>query len=96
MMKNNPTTAKGSEEQIRALFQREDLLFSQNQHENPITEIKNIYWYEKQLMIAIPLLISSANTLELVESLTILSKYTKAHMKKLEKQFPEIDKIYKK
>ncbi|UPT71208.1 MAG: DUF892 family protein [Flavobacterium sp. JAD_PAG50586_2] len=95
MMKNNPTTAKVSEQQIRALFQREDLLFSPNQHEDPIKEIRNIYWYEKQLIIAIPLLISSANTLELVESLTVLLKCTKAHIKKLEKKYPGIGQIPK-
>lgn len=95
MMKNNPTTAKFAEQQIRALFQREDLLFSQNQHEDSITEIRNVYWYEKQLIIAIPLLISSANTLELAESLTVLLKYTKAHIKKLEKNYPGIGQIPK-
>jgi ferritin-like metal-binding protein YciE len=57
-----------------------------------MNELKKIYWHEKQLLIAIPMLISYATTFELVESLTVLSKYTHAHIKLLEEQFPEIDR----
>lgn len=53
-------------------------------------ELKSIYWHERQLMVAIPLLLSSATTFELVESLTLFSKYTRTHIKALEAQFPEI------
>jgi hypothetical protein len=63
-----------------------------------MTELNKIYWHEKELLIAIPLLISSANTFELVESLTILNKYTREHVKSLEANFPSIckaDKINK-
>lgn len=94
MMKNNHTTSiKVSKEQIRAMFHLNNLLYPQTENDTSLTKLKDIYWYEKQLMIAIPMLISSATTSELAESLTVLAKYTRAHMKKLEKQFPGIDKI---
>lgn len=61
--------------------------------ETAVNELKKIYWYEKQLLIAIPMLLSAATTSELVESLTALSKHTKAHIKSLESNFPGISRI---
>lgn len=58
-----------------------------------INELKRIYWYEKELLIVIPMLLKSATTFELVDSLTLLSQYTKEHIKSLEKKFPKINKI---
>ncbi|UPT71209.1 MAG: hypothetical protein M0D53_02030 [Flavobacterium sp. JAD_PAG50586_2] len=61
--------------------------------ETAVNELKKIYWYEKQLLIAIPMLLSGATTLELVESLTVLSNHTTAHIKLLESEFPGISRI---
>ena len=58
--------------------------------ESAMDEIKRIYWYEKELMISIPMLYMSAATFELVESLSMLMKSTGEHIKSLEAQFPEI------
>jgi hypothetical protein len=58
--------------------------------EKAMNELKKIYWYEKELLIAIPMLLRSATTFELVESLTALSKYTREHLKVLETNFPSI------
>ena len=58
--------------------------------EAAMNEIKRIYWYEKELMIAIPMLYMSAATFELVESLSMFMKSTGEHIKSLEEQFPEI------
>lgn len=60
--------------------------------ETAINELKKIYWYEKQLLIAIPMLLSTAKNPELIESLTALSKHTKAHIESLELEFPGISK----
>lgn len=61
--------------------------------ETAIKELKKIYWYEKQLLIAIPMLLSGTTTFELVESLNVLSKHTEAHIKSLELDFPGIGRI---
>lgn len=58
-----------------------------------MSELKKIYWHEKQLLVAIPLLLKSATTFELVESLTILGQYTREHVKQLETNFPTISKV---
>lgn len=58
--------------------------------ETAVNELKKIYWYEKQLLIAIPMLLRSANSTELTEALTLLSKHTKAHITSLESEFPGI------
>ena len=58
--------------------------------EKAMNELKKIYWYEKELLIAIPFLMRGATTFELVESLTILVKYTRGHVKELETNFPSI------
>ena len=55
-----------------------------------MTELKKVYWFEKQLLIAIPMLLRSATTFELVDSLTMLVQYTRDHVKRLEKKFPKI------
>ncbi len=52
-------------------------------------ELNNIYWYEKELLIAIPMLITNATTSELKESLTLLITSTSEHLKLLEKKFPQ-------
>ncbi|WP_293875680.1 hypothetical protein [Flavobacterium sp.] len=57
-----------------------------------INELKRIYWYEKELLIVIPMLLKSATTFELVDSLTLLHQYTREHIKVLEKKFPKISK----
>lgn len=61
--------------------------------ETAVNELKKIYWYEKQLLIAIPMLLQSASTSELTASLTALSKYTKAHISSLEAVFPGIERM---
>lgn len=61
--------------------------------EKSMNELKKIYWHEKELIIAIPLLISSATTFELVEILTVHIIYLRKHIKELETKFPFIDKL---
>lgn len=56
-------------------------------------ELKKIYWYEKELIIFIPILLSNASTFELVDSLTVLLNYTKEHVVLLEANFPTINKL---
>ena len=58
-----------------------------------MAELKKIYWFEKELLIVLPILISSASTFELVELLTIQNNYLKKHISELERNFPCIDKI---
>ena len=58
-----------------------------------MNELKEVYWHEKELLIAIPMLISNATTFELVEMLTIHIIYTRNHIEKLEKRIPSIIKL---
>jgi hypothetical protein len=58
-----------------------------------MSELKKIYWHERELLIAIPLLLRTACTFELVESLTMLSQYTRNHVEQLENNFPSIAKV---
>ena len=55
-----------------------------------MVELKKIYWYERQLLIAIPMLLKTAKSKELVDSLTVLTNYTKEHINSLENKFPFI------
>lgn len=62
-------------------------------NELAMSELKKIYWHEKELLIAIPILLSTANSHEMVESLIILGQYTKEHIEQLETNFPFISKV---
>lgn len=64
-----------------------------NEKEVLMDELKEVYWYEKELLVAIPMLISNATTFELVEMLTIHIIYTRNHIEKLEKKIPSIIKL---
>ena len=64
-----------------------------NEKELLMNELKEVYWHEKELLIAIPMLISNATTFELVEMLTIHIIYTRNHIEKLEKRIPSIIKL---
>jgi len=55
-----------------------------------IDELKEIYFTEKALLIAIPIMIKKAATKELVDSLTIHYEFTKKHIKRLEGVFSSI------
>ncbi len=94
-MKNKATNylIRGSNIQIKSIVDRKKNGITDASSEKAMTELKKIYWYEKQLLIAIPILMSSATTFELVESLTLLSDHTREHIKVLESKFPEINKI---
>ncbi|WP_264521848.1 hypothetical protein [Flavobacterium sp. N1994] len=99
-MKNRAANyqTKVSYYQFKEMVDRKKMNNSELVNEKAMIELKKIYWYEKQLLIAIPLLISSASTFELVETLTVLNKYTREHVKDLEANFPSIckaDKINK-
>lgn len=61
--------------------------------EKSMEELKKIYWHEKELLIAIPMLISNATTFELVEMLTVHIIYLRKHIKELEKKFPFINEL---
>jgi ferritin-like metal-binding protein YciE len=58
-----------------------------------MNELKKIYWHEKELLIAIPMLISNATTFELVEMLTVQIIYLRKHLKELERKFPFINQM---
>jgi len=73
----------------------ENTLTIEAKYQEAMTELKKIYWHEKQLLIAIPMLLQCATTFELVESLTMLAEHTREHIKKLETQFPEITEMPK-
>jgi ferritin-like metal-binding protein YciE len=60
------------------------------ENENAMAELKKIYWHEKETLIAIPILLSCATTFELVESLILLMRHTREHIKALEEKFPNI------
>lgn len=86
-MKNRPSTYITKVNNRRSFAQNASL------YEKSMAELKEIYWFEKELLIAIPILMRSANTFELVEILTVQSKYLKEHLLKLERKFPNIHKI---
>ena len=63
------------------------------ENEMAMSELRKIYWHEKELLIALPFLLKTACTFELVESLTMLGQYTKEHIRELETIFPSIDQV---
>lgn len=93
-MKNTVTNylTKVSNNQIKSIVDRKKYIVIETLCDTAMQELKKIYWYEKELLIAIPMLIKNATTFELVESLTLLNIYTREHVKLLEKQFPLINK----
>lgn len=60
---------------------------------NSLLELKKIYWYEKELLVVIPMLLSNAHTFELVDSLCVLYHYTTNHISPLEENFPHINQL---
>ena len=93
-MRNNVTNylTKVSKNKLKGIVVRKKNTVTESLCETAMQELKKIYWYEKELLIAIPILIRNATTFELVESLTLLIIYTREHIKLLEKQFPQINK----
>ena len=87
--------------QILTIVERKKFADHNAKYEKAMQELKEIYWREKELLVAIPVLMMSATTFELIETLTLLKKYTNENIKTLEKQFPgiaslsEADKQYK-
>jgi hypothetical protein len=59
-------------------------------YEKSMMELREIYWYERQTLIALKMIISTAKTTELIELLTIQTKYIGDHIKQLEVKFPSI------
>lgn len=94
-MKNTVTKylKKVSNNQIKSNVDTKKHIIAENLCETAMQELKKIYWYEKQLLIVIPILYRNASTFELVESLSLLNDYTKEHVKLLEKQFPQINQL---
>ena len=82
---------KVSFNQIKGNIDRKKLITNEVVCERALNELKKIYWHEKQLLIVIPILLRSATTFELVESLTVLSQYTREHVKRLETNFPYLN-----
>lgn len=62
-------------------------------YEKSMMELREIYWYERQTLIALKIIISTAKTTELTELLTIQTKYIRDHIKQLEVKFPSISEI---
>jgi len=85
--------SRASNHAINGMDYRKKLIENQLLCESALGELKKIYWHEKELLIAIPLLLRSAQTFELVDSLTLLSNYTEEHIKQLEKDFPGIAEV---
>lgn len=94
-MRNTVTNylTKVSNNQIKSIVDRKKQIVTETLCDNALQELRKIYWHEKELMIIIPILMRSATTFELVESLTILSDYTNEHIKLLENKFPNINQI---
>jgi hypothetical protein len=94
-MRNTVTNylTKVSNNQIKSMADRKKQIVTEALCDNALQELRKIYWHEKELMIIIPILMRSATTFELVESLTILSDYTTEHIKLLENKFPNINQI---
>jgi hypothetical protein len=94
-MKNKVTTylTKVSNNQIKGVVDRKEQANNEALLGKSMKELKKIYWYEKELLVVIPLLLSNAHTFELVDSLCVLNKYTRDHIKLLEDNFPNINKL---
>ena len=94
MMKNKAYNylTKTSHNHVHISVERKKIADSDAKCEAAMKELKRIYWYEKELLIVIPILLRSAVTFELVDSLTLLTKYTREHIRSLEQQFPDIGK----
>lgn len=60
-----------------------------------VDELQDIYWAEKALTKAIPLMIKNATAVELTEALTEHLKVTKEHVERLEEVFSSIDESAK-
>jgi ferritin-like metal-binding protein YciE len=59
----------------------------QELHDLLVSELKHIYWGEKELTKAIPKMIENATSEELINALTSHLKATKEHVTRLEKAF---------
>ena len=87
-MKNNTIGYFTKIHNKQSIVERKKTFDSVRECKLAMDEIKKIYIYEKELLIVIPLLMRGATTFELVESLTVLNKYTAEHIKRLETNFP--------
>ena len=94
-MKNRVTNylTKGSHNQVKSIVDMKKHTDTENLCEEAIIELKKIYWHEKEILIAVPMLMRTATTFELVDSLTMLADYTKEHIKLLENKFPNISQM---
>jgi ferritin-like metal-binding protein YciE len=94
-MKNRVSNyiTKVSNNQIKSVTDRKNFAENVALCEQSMEELKKIYWHEKELIIAIPMLISNATTFELVEMLTVHMIYLRKHIKELERKFPFINEL---
>lgn len=94
-MKNRATNylTKGLNYQIKGMVDSKSYSENVLLCEKSMEELKKIYWHEKELLIAIPMLISNATTFELVEILTVHIIYLRKHIKELERKFPFINSL---
>ncbi len=81
-MKNRVTNyvTKVSTPQNKADVFRKKFMDNEMLCQSAMSELSNIYWHEKELLIAIPLLMCSAKTIELINLLTTYHNYTKEHV----------------
>lgn len=95
MMRNRATNhyAKGLNNHIKGVIDRKSIVENIRSSEKAMTELKAIYWFEKELLIAIPILMTNASSFELADRLTLYTNYLKEHVKKLEQKFPLIHQI---
>ena len=94
-MKNRVTNylTKGSNNPVKSIVDMEKHTATETLCEETMIELKKIYWHERELLIAVPMLMKTATTFELVDSLKMLSDYTKEHIKLLENKFPNISQM---
>lgn len=86
-MKNKAITYLMKIHHQKSTVEKKKLFDNVRKLELAIDELKSIHLYEKQLLIAIPILLKSATSSELIETLSMLNKYTTEHVKKLEANF---------
>ena len=86
--------SKANRSQIRNAVNRKQFSDSENLFQVTMVELKKIYWFEKQLLIALKILIDTSTTEDVAELLKLQSQYTEDHINQLELKFPTIHKIF--
>ena len=89
---NNKTNVNENQMES-ATIKSTNLIESEVFCEKSMLELREIYWFERQTLIALKMIMSTAKTTELIELLTVQTKHIRDHIKKLELKFPSISEI---